>query len=229
VLLKAAERRYGPVVFGGAGAPLYRKPASGEGQETLVPGPLRHYAIFPEDSSHDNRWLIYSATAKTGWDIWALDLMNDAARPILDSPAIEAMAQLSPDGRWLAYTSNESGAWEVYVQPFPDGAGKWQVSTGGGSQPLWRGDGKELFYLAADGRVIAVALGGGRTFEPKPIEPLFQARVPPVLAPFRHGYAVSPDGQRFLLNNGVLDAEPSVITVVRHWGPGLEAQRPGRD
>lgn len=229
MLLKAAERRYGPVVFGGAGAPLYRKPASGEGQETLVPGPLRHYAIFPEDWSHDNRWLIYSATAKTAWDIWALDLTDDTARPILDSPAIGVLARLSPDGRWLAYTSNESGAWEVYVQPFPDGAGKWQVSTGGGSQPLWRGDGKELFYLAADGRVIAVALGGGRTFEPKPIEPLFQARVPPVLAPFRHGYAVSPDGQRFLLNNGVLDAEPSVITVVRHWGPGLEAQRPGRD
>ena len=212
------------VVFGGAGAPLYQRPAGGEGQETLVPGPLRHYAIFPEDWSRDNRWLIYSATAKTAWDIWALDLMDHTARPILASPANEVMGRLSPDGRWLAYTSDESGAWEVYVQPFPDGAGKWQVSTGGGSQPFWRGDGIELFYLAADGRLIAVALGGGPTFEPKPIQPLFQTRVPPMLAPFRSGYAVSPDGQRFLLNNVVPDAEPSAITIVRHWRAGRETR-----
>jgi len=217
------------VVFSGAGAPLYQKPASGAGYETLVPGPARHYAIFPEDWSRDGRWLIYSATAKTAWDVWVVDLTDDTARPILDTPSNEVQARLSPDGRWLAYTSDESGAWEVYVQPFPDGGGKWLVSTGGGSQPLWRGDGKELFYLAADGRLIAVSLGGGRTVEPKPIEPLFQTRVPPVLAPFRIGYAVSPDGQRFLLNNVVLDAEPSAITVVRHWRAGLEAQGPGRD
>lgn len=217
------------VVIGGAGTALYQKPASGAGQETLVPVPSGFYATFPEDWSRDGRWFIYSATAKTAWDIWALDMTNDTARPILDAPANEVLARISPDGRWIAYTSDESGTWEVYVQPFPDGAGKWQVSTGGGSHPLWRGDGKELFYLTADGRLIAVSLGGGPRFEPEPIQPLFQTRVPPVLAPFRYGYAVSPDGQRFLLNNVVLDAEPSAITIVRHWRTGLETQRPGRD
>ena len=139
---------------------------------------------------------------------------------MLTTRANERQADLSPNGRWLAYVSDDSGSDEVYVQPFPDAAGsRWRISTAGGVQPLWRGDGRELFYLAADSRLMAVAINEAATLERGAITPLFETRLPPMLAPFRRGYTVTPDGERFLLNNLVPDAEPSAITLVRNWRP----------
>ena len=101
------------------------------------------------------------------------------------------------DGRWLAYASDERGEWEVYVRPFPDGQGSGR-SPRGGSQPLWRGDSKELFYVAADGQLIAVPIRGHRRRSKSGVsQPLFATRIPPLLAPLRTNYAVSSDGQRF--------------------------------
>ena len=103
--------------------------------------------------SSDGRYLIYQErNTKTQFDIWVLPLYGDRKpAPLLATPFSETQAQLSPDGRWLAYASDESGTSEVYVQPFPSSGGKWQISSGGGRQPRWRHDGKELFFLTAGG------------------------------------------------------------------------------
>jgi Tol biopolymer transport system component len=202
---------------------LYQKPASGAGQQTVLFEPGKYFSSFPEDWSRDGRWLFYNVTAKTGWDIWALNIADDRkARPIIETPANQVQARLSPDGRWLAYASDEAGAWEVYVQPFLEGKGKWLVSADGGAQPLWRGDGKELFYIAADGRLIAVPVGGDRTFEAGTRQPLFQTRAPSMLAPFRTNYAVSPDGQLFLINSISPQAAKDAITIAVNWQAGLK-------
>jgi Tol biopolymer transport system component len=194
---------------------IIRRAASGIGQESALLAPP---ALFPEDWSRDGRWLVYNAiSGKTAVDIWALNFADSKPRPILEEPSNQLQARLSPDGRWLAYASDESGDWEVYVRPFPDGRGKWLVSTGGGSQPLWRGDGKELFYVAADNRIVAVPILASQTFEAGQHQPLFATRIPPVLPPWRTSYAVSPDGQRFLVNSVMPEAAPNVITIAVNW------------
>jgi serine/threonine protein kinase/Tol biopolymer transport system component len=197
------------------GPHMYQITASGVEQESVLPGPAEYR--FPEDWSRDGRWLVYDRAAKTGWDIWAFNFAEQKSRAILEEPSNQLQARLSPDGRWLAYASNESGVWEVYVQPFPEGRGKWLVSTGGGSQPIWRGDSRELFYVAADDRLVAVSIRGADTFEAGPSQPLFATRIPAVLAPFRTNYAVSADGQRFLVNNVTPEAAPAPITIAVNW------------
>ena len=194
---------------------MYQMAPSGADQESVLLGPAEYR--FPEDWSRDGRWLVYNRAAKTGWDIWAFNFAERKSRPILEEPSNQLQARLSPDGRWLAYASNESGLWEVYVQPFPEGRGKWLVSTGGGSQPIWRGDSKELFYVAADDGLVAVPIRGTDTFEVGVSQPLFATRIPAVLAPFRTNYAVSADGQRFLVNNVTPEAAPAPITIAVNW------------
>lgn len=209
-----------------AGVPyLYQKAASG-GDESALFGPGAHYAIFPNDWSRDGRWLIYGTPGVTGWDVWGFSLLDRTSRPILQSPDNEIQARISPDGRWLAYASDESGLWNIYVQRFPDGGGRWQVSKSGGSQPLWRGDGRELFYIASDGRLVAIPTGGADSFEAGPERPLFQTRAAAVLAPFLTDYALSPDGQRFLINSVVPDAPPQAITIVVNWPAALQRTAP---
>ena len=198
------------------GAHMYQMAASGADQESVPLGTVESVA-FPEDWSRDGRWLVYNRLAKTGWDIWAFNFAERKSRAILETPSNQAQARLSPDGRWLAYASDESGVWEVYVQPFPEGRGKWLVSTGGGSQPVWRGDGRELFYVATDDRLVAVPIRGTATFEVGVSQPLFATRIPAVLAPFRTNYAVSADGQRFLVNNVTPEAAPAPITIAVNW------------
>jgi eukaryotic-like serine/threonine-protein kinase len=122
---------------------------------------------------------------------------------------------LSPDGQWLAYCSDESGRYEVYVQSFPGGGSKRQVSSSGGIGPRWRGDGKELFYHASDGKLMAVAVKGGASFE---------ADVPVALFEFRAGgnvigpyFDVTKDGQKFLLSTIVETEAVTPLTVVVNW------------
>jgi Tol biopolymer transport system component/tRNA A-37 threonylcarbamoyl transferase component Bud32 len=206
------------------GPQIFQKAASGAGQEARIAGPGRHYAVFPDDWSRDARWLIYVVTSQTAFDVWALNIEDQKAEPILQTPANEAQPRLSPNGLWLAYASDESGTWEIYVQGFGGTRGKAQVSTAGGSQPAWRGDGKELFYVGPDGRLFAVPASGDRTFEAGPPRPLFQTALPPMLAPFRTGYAVSADGQRFLVNSLRPNSESSAITVVLNWAAAVRRQ-----
>ena len=129
---------------------------------------------------------------------------------------------LSPDGRWLAYTSDESGTLDVYVRPFPGGAEKWAVSTRGGSEPQWRGDGKELFYLGADRTLMSVPIAAGASFEAGVPKALFETRVGAINPEFRHNYAASKDGNRFLINTVPDGASSPPITVVLNWTAGLK-------
>jgi Tol biopolymer transport system component len=149
-------------------------------------------------------------------------------RRILPSPYGEASAYFSPAAkgrgpRWIAYTSDETGRSEVYVRNLPDGDRKWPVSTGGGWQPHWRPDGRELFYLTLEGALMAVEVKSGGTFEPGSPHPLFQTAVPPPpgLELPTNAYAVGKDGTRFLINGTREEAAPSPITIVTHWQTSL--------
>ena len=138
----------------------------------------------------------------------------------MQSPFTEYQGHFAPDGKWFAYTSNESGRSEVYVQSFPPSGGKWQVSTGGGAQPHWRRDGKELFYVAADRKLMAVDVKFGSTFETSAPKALFQTQVVRYEAPNR--YVVIGDGRRFLVNSPVEEVSQTPITVVLNWNAALK-------
>jgi Tol biopolymer transport system component len=135
---------------------------------------------LPQDWSADSRFIVYGVIdPKTSWDLWVLPLDDiSKAAPFLQTDYDERQAQFSPNGRWLAYVSNESGRNEVYVRPFPVAPGKWQLTTGGGEQPRWRRDGKELFYLSADHKLMSVEMSSeGSMFEHHPPNALFVTRV----------------------------------------------------
>ena len=119
-------------------------------------------------------------TSKTKDDIWVLPLFGDRKPfPYLQTEFNEQYAKLSPNGQWLAYTSDESKRNEVYVQTFPTPGGKWQISTNGGSRSVWSRDGKELYFLSADGKMMAVERkGSGAKFEAGLPKPLFDVRFP---------------------------------------------------
>jgi serine/threonine protein kinase/Tol biopolymer transport system component len=189
---------------------IYRKDAAGSGQrELLVPD-----AIMPHWSP-DGKDLVYVLGAGQETPVGRLMLLSlggaHQSTPYLDGQF--AQPALSPDGKWMAYASAESGRFEVFVQPVPAGHGKWQVSTRGGAQPVWRQDGKELFYKSADSKIVAVSVKAGAAFEagiPKELFPIRTAGVSQV----RRQYSVSPDGQRFLVNMPV-DERPR--TILQNW------------
>ena len=126
--------------------------------------------------------------------------------------------RLSPDERWIAYNSLESGRWEVYVASFPSFGGKRQVSSGGGCQAHWRKDGKELFYLSLQGKLMAVDVATGPLFEAGAPRELFQT--PILVNPLIDQYAVTGDGRRFILGTPLGEEEP--ITVMLNWTAGLK-------
>jgi Tol biopolymer transport system component len=199
---------------------LYRKASSGAGnEELLVKANLNTNGT---DWSADGRFIIFqSQNPQTGGDLWVLPLFGDMKPyPVLQTEFNQAHGHLSPDGRWLAYVSNESGQDQVYVQSFPPSGGKWQVSAGGGAQPLWRRDGKELYYIAADRKLMAVEVKLGQTFEMGTPTPLFQTQV--IRYRSSNRYAVSNDGQRFLVNSAVEEVSHTSIVVVLNWTAGLK-------
>ncbi len=212
---------------------LCLRPASGAGNEVVLL--TSDAAKLVDDWSPDGRFLLYEEVSRrTTADLWLLPLAGER-RPALylQTPFDETHAKFSPDGRFVAYTSNESGRDEVYVQTFPAAGGKWQISTDGGDQAQWREDGKELFFLGLDRKLRAVAIKSEHGFEPR-FEPrfepgiqrvLFEARtaVPAGLAS-RAYYAVSGDGQRFLVDKIVSDGGRIPITVVLDWTRDLPAR-----
>jgi len=200
---------------------LYQKLATGSANDELLLS-----TSAPKYVSHwspDGRYIVYeSIDPKTKIDLWVLPLFGDR-KPILylQTGSDESQGQLSTDGRWMAYTSNESGRSEVYVQAFPISGGKWQISTNGGVQPRWRGDGKEIFYLALDRKIMAVTVKADSTFETGAPTELFPTQVTQLFG-VRNPYAVTADGQRFLINTRVEEANPSGIAVVVNWHAGLK-------
>jgi eukaryotic-like serine/threonine-protein kinase len=200
---------------------LYWKLASGAGAEELLYADERNKN--PTSWSPDGKFILYTSgfDPKTGSDIWVLPLAGERKPvPFLKTAFNERDGQFSPDGHWVAYESNESGRGEIYLASFPASGGKSQVSLAGGTLARWRPDGKELFYIAPDQRLMAAAIGlkGGEIVIGAP-QPLFG----PVLNDGLYPYDVAPGGQRFLaiLPNG--QAAPSEsVTLVVNWPGGLK-------
>jgi len=193
---------------------------------TATPLPESPGYNYPEDWSRDGETLLYVASETLPApesSVWALPLAEDGTpEPVvhraghrLDEP------QLSPDGRWLTYISNESGTWEVYVEPFRRRGERVRVSVDGGGQPQWRADGKELFYRKLDGPLVAVDVreAAGRLEVSLPTE-LFEAGV--VGNAIQNNYAVSADGQRFLVQVPVESDRRRQMHVVLNWESLLE-------
>ena len=196
---------------------LYRKPSGAIGQEERILPIAR--MRFPTDWSRDGRTLVFQVSSERGYDLMRVTLGGDATpEAFVQTPFNEGQGRLSPDGRWLAYISDESARVEVYVQPVPPTGGKWQISTNGGSQPAWRRDGRELFYIAGDGKMTAVPVNpSAKEFEAGVPQPLFDVVTPEVSAPYYWHYAVRSDGQRFLVNVLNVDSYAVPITVVVNW------------
>jgi eukaryotic-like serine/threonine-protein kinase len=191
---------------------LYQRAVSGTGQDELLLSSATHK--FPTDWSAVTGLIAFFTTLPAA-DIWTLSVADRKATPFLATPFQEGSPQFSPDGRWLAYGSTESGTPEVFVQTFPASGGKWQISTAGGFYPRWRRDGKELYYVAPDGELMAVEVAPGSGFAAGKPKPLFRTRIKVFDIGFQ--YDVSPDGSRFLINTLDENAATSSITVVQNW------------
>jgi Tol biopolymer transport system component len=225
--------------FGGPSAPrsLFRQASDGTGTiEQLTQGAV---AQFASAVTPDGTAVIFREETppkklgdRPGTDLFLLPLVGERRpRPLVQTPADELNAEVSPDGHWLAYQSNESGRHEIYVRPFPNvDAGKRQVSTSGGTQPLWARNGRELFY-ASMGALMRVPLTMGSTFEPGTVTKLLDG--PYLLAPppaLGRMYDVSPDGRRFLMmKESRTSDEPAAsarIIFVQNWFEELKRRAP---
>jgi Tol biopolymer transport system component len=200
---------------------LYQKTAGGGVNEEVLLKSSEDKV--PNDWSSDGQFIVYqTSNPKTKWDLWVLPMSGDRQQfPFLQTQFNEQQAEFSTDGKWIAYTSDESGAPEVYVQKFPVSEGKWRVSTGGGSQPKWRRDGRELFYIAADRNLMAVDVKLGATFDAAAPKALFGTRVLS-LTEFRNHYAPTSDGQRFLINSTLEETNTTPISLLVNWTAGLK-------
>ncbi|MGH9366633.1 MAG: protein kinase domain-containing protein [Thermoanaerobaculia bacterium] len=212
----------GRVVFSsdrGGNFDLFEKTSSGEGEEKLL---LENKEMkLASDWSRDGRYIAYSSrNPKTNWDVWVLPTFGDRKPiPVVVGQFTEQVPAFSPDGRFLAYQSNESGRMEIYAQSFPGPGGKWQVSTAGGSDPVWRADGKELFYRAPDQKLMAVDIRIAESFQAGIPQPLFLGRVQPGTA--RNKFLATADGQRFLFVAPLGREAMTPTTVVLNWNAGL--------
>jgi Tol biopolymer transport system component len=199
---------------------LYEKSAEGTNTEEKLVLALQSPGT---DWSADGRSVLTQRRGTQGSsDIWVLSTgPEQAALPLAQTEFDERDGQFSPDGKWIAYASNESARWEIYVAAFPGPGPKVRISIAGGAQARWRKDGKELFYIALDNRLMAVPITvKGSSLEPGNPVPLFATRLGGAIqGSSRQQYFVSPDGQRFLMNT-VLDGNtPSAITVILNWKP----------
>ena len=208
---------------------LYVKSSNLEGNEALV-YESREVTLnaTPNDWSPDGHALLYvNQDPENGNDLWVMPLDGTAdvdRRPFrfVHTPADESQAAFSPDGHWVAYQSNEGGPMEVYVQPFPGPGGKRQISNAGGASPRWRRDGRELFYLSPDAKLMAVPIRPqGPMMETGAPVPLFQTRLSGALGGIagnvRPQYDVAADG-RFLMSI-TTEETISPITVILNWKP----------
>ena len=201
---------------------LYQKNSSGTGNEELLLN--TDVELFADDWSLDGRYLLYESNdPKTKFDLWLLPMVGDRKPvPFLQTQFNEAHAQFSPEGRWVAYASDESGRAEVYVQAVGASGGKWQISTGGGDQPRWRRDGKELFYLSPARQLMSVPIISGAAFEAGIPVQMFELFVPSKsLTGDRNDYVVADNGRKFLVCNFVDRERARPITLVSNWMAAL--------
>ncbi len=199
---------------------LLRKAASGTGATEVLLSSESN--ILAGDMAPDGKHLLYMTNGgETSWDIWALALDGSGETwPLLQSEFVEVRPSFSPDGRWFAYNSNESGKQEVYVRQFPGPGGQWQLSTDGGSEPMWSADGHEIFYIDSGRNLVSVPVTTTDTLEAGLPEMLFDPPIFPVTQ--RERYVVTRDGQKFLMLSTTSGVSVRPTTVVLNWDLGLE-------
>jgi serine/threonine protein kinase/Tol biopolymer transport system component len=218
--------------FDGERPILLRRAASAAEKEQsvgTVPSTADFAAIgnyYATDWTRDGRTALISITAPaTARDISAFAVETGRLTPLFHGAAYEIQARFSPDNRWIAYASNETGRWEVFVEPVPPSGPRWQVSADGGSQPVWRRDGKELFFLAPDAKLMVASVSPGATFVHGRPQALFETVMRPTYAPYPANYDATPDGQRFLIA-GVRPGTGPTISIVLNWQEELKSRVP---
>jgi eukaryotic-like serine/threonine-protein kinase len=171
--------------------------------------------VYPNDWSPDGKSLIYTRIdPKTTRDLWMLSLPDGKASVWLQTPGTDDQAVFSPDGRWIAYASSESGESEVYIRPRSGSGGQWQVSTGGGRQPRWRGDGRELFFSSGDGMsLLSASIESGPSLEVDTPRKLFDMSLPGMS---RSQWVVTKDGQRFIVET-LKEYNSERLGVLTNW------------
>jgi len=200
---------------------LYQKKSDGSGSEEEIfdlnaahPGQQNCW-----DWSRDGKYLLAAKAA----ELWYVSLPDRQAKPFLQAKSVVRNAHFSPDGRWVAYSSNETGNWEIYVSPFPSANSKWQVSRGGGEEPRWRQDGKELFYLSGERKIMAVPVKTGSNFEAGSPVALFQTHLrQPISSMDLFSYDVTADGQKFLVNTRFDEPNAAPLSIILNWASEME-------
>jgi len=211
-----------------SGDSIYRQNADGSGsKEKLLETP--GISSLPFSVSTDGRYLAYmrrDPKSKTSYDIWVLPMFPNQSGerkpiPVVATDFSDVTPSFSPDGKWLAYANDETGRYEVYVQPFPSGAGRWQVSTSGGSRPQWRKDGKEMYFFSTDQQqVMAVDIkqNGGSLQLGTPQVLLKATTVSGPQGP----YTVSADGKKFVMNTVSPQSITEPLTLITNWTADLK-------
>jgi eukaryotic-like serine/threonine-protein kinase len=201
----------------GNGLTIFLKPATGlEREKSILTIPTSSMDdVVPNSFTLDDHQILCTRMTSTGNHLELLPVAGGDPVRFLTSKGSEMNGQISPDGKWVAYSSDESGVWEIYVTSFPGSEGKWQVSRGGGTEPRWRGDGKEVFYIAPSGMLTAVPVNGETIFATGTPEPLFQIHGrAPISSTDVFSYDVTKDGKRFLVNRYVKPEHVPPLTIL---------------
>jgi len=202
---------------------IYSRFTSGKNEDEVLLANEQNAKIL-QDWSPDGNYLVYVSGGRgTRNDLWLLPLAGDRTPvPYLEAPSNQIQAAISPNGRWITYVSDESGMWEVFIQAFPVAGSKRRISVGGGAQPQWRGDGRELYYLSLDNTLMAVDITLNGSVQVGRLRPLFKAPVLGSLTDYRNLYTVTRDGARFLFKAIAADTYQEPISILVNWN-----QEPG--
>jgi hypothetical protein len=197
------------------------KAVSGIGSpQAIVSG--NNQTMYPTDWTATGNTLIYCVFDAAGGPghMFGYSFADKKSRPVLPAASFGSMAKVSHDGKWLAYQSRETGTMQIFIVPYPEPTGKWQITTLGGSYPIWNRNGKELFYVSPDDRIMAVDISTANgTVTAGVPKPLFLARLYPMLG---YQFDVAADGRRFLLNSRSGNASAEPITLVTNWTAELK-------
>jgi len=201
----------------GQGAFLFAKAANGLERERQVLKFESTDDVIPNSWSPDDRQILCTRQTAHGAHLELVSYSDGAHNPFQPGTGNQVNGMISPDGKWVAYASDESGTWEIYVTTFPNAVGKWQVSRGGGTEPRWRADGKEIFYIAPGGMLTAVSVSTIGSFATGTPTALFQFHGRAVISSTDvFSYDVSKDGKRFLVNRYVKPERIEPLTIVLH-------------
>lgn len=201
----------------GGGLNVFLKRATGLEREKEIFNVLTSAMddMLPNSWSLDDRQILCTRQTAVGDHLELLPVAGGNPTRFLTSTGSESNGQISSDGKWVTYASDESGNWEIYATSFPGAAGKWQLSRGGGTEPRWRGDGKEIFYIAPSGMLMAVPVNSETVFATGTPTPLFQIHGrAPISSTDVFTYDVAKDGKRFLVNRYVKPERVVPLTIL---------------